>query len=135
MSRQQMLAYSAVAVVVIAVAGGLFVVGTPGEQRLRRLDEQRVANLRRLVAALDTFWTETGALPPALEPLVDGRRLSRLPRDPSTDAVYAYRMIGGSRYELCAQFDRPSVEPDDFWSHGDGEKCFSFDAATADRRR
>ena len=133
MSRNALLASAAVAAVVIAIVAGLILVGTPGEQRLRRLDGQRIGDLRRLVVAIDRFWDDTGALPPTLELLVDGRRLSRLPRDPATEADYEYRVIEGSRYELCANFDRPSAESDDFWSHGDGEKCFSFDAATSNR--
>lgn len=134
MTPQRILAFVAGAAVAAAVVVGLVLVGTPGEQRLRRLDEQRASDLRRLVAAVDAYWNVNGALPAALEPLVDGRRLSALPRDPSTGAAYPYRPFDGSRYELCAAFDRPSVEADGFWSHGEGERCFSFDAAQSSSR-
>jgi type II secretory pathway pseudopilin PulG len=140
MSRNAVLASAAVAVVVIAIVAGLVLVGSPGEQRLRRIDQRRVADLQRLASVLDTYYYANDALPPTLEPLVDGRRLSAVPRDPSTDAVYTYRPTGDRAYELCAVFDRPSdgLDPfpyDVFWSHDGGEKCFSFVVPQRDRGR
>lgn len=123
-----------VAAVVVAVIAGLLITGSPAEQRLRRLDEQRVAELRQLASAAQRRWQLEQRLPAADE-LVDGALLTRLPTDPATDQPYEYRITGPRQFEVCATFDRPSrVEPaDDFWFHEAGHRCFSF-SVTEDRR-
>lgn len=128
MSPQRIAACASIAVVAVAIAVGLYLSGSPGEQRLRRLDERRVTDLQRLSSALQVYHRQTGQLPADLERLVDGRRLSSLPRDPVTDEPYELRITGDERFELCAEFSRASIiEPDGFWSHGPGRKCFEFD--------
>ena len=129
MNPHRIAAYASIAVVAIAIAIGLYLSGSPGEQRLRRLDERRVADLQQLASAIQVYHRQTGQLPPDLERLVDGRRLSSLPRDPVTDAPYELRITADERFELCAEFSRASVaeRADDFWSHGPGRKCVAFD--------
>ncbi|HEU4618800.1 MAG TPA: hypothetical protein VFV10_12230 [Gammaproteobacteria bacterium] len=79
-------------------------------------------------AAMNGYFAETGALPAALDALVDGRRLSKLPRDPAADAPYGFSRLGERRYELCADFSRESAPAAaGFWAHGAGHKCFEFD--------
>src|SRR5690606_1242010 len=95
-----------VAVVTAAIATGLYFSGPPSEQRLVRLDEQRISNLQHLSAALRRYFTETGALPAELAELVDGRRLSGLPLDPATAEPYGYTVTGAAEFELCAEFSR-----------------------------
>jgi type II secretory pathway pseudopilin PulG len=57
------------AVVVGAIAGGFFLLGTPSEERTRRLDERRLSDLRRLQLATDLYWTRNGRLPLTLDDL------------------------------------------------------------------
>jgi hypothetical protein len=129
MTAHRLAAYASVAVVVAAIAVGLYFSGSPAEQRLVRFDERRVEDLRSLASALSRHVVETGALPESLQALVDGRRLTRTPRDPATGEPYEYTIIGERAFELCAEFSRPSQEElyDDFWGHGRGRTCFSFD--------
>lgn len=129
MSPHRIAAFAAVAVVGAAIAVGLYLSGSPAEQRLLRLDERRVADLRSLSNALGHHVAETGRLPETLDALVDGRRLTRLPTDPATDEPYAYVVTGSYAFELCADFSRESSASmqGDFWSHGAGRTCFSFD--------
>jgi len=134
MNAHRVAAYVSTAVVAVAVAVGLYVAGSPAEQRLQRLDGRRVADLQRLERAIDLHYTRTGELPAALDRLVDGRLLSSLPRDPETDEPYELNVTDDARFELCAEFRRAStLEPgDSFWSHGAGRQCFEFDYS--DRR-
>lgn len=129
MSPHRAAAITSAAVVSAAVIAGLYFSGSPSEQRLFRLDERRVADLQRLSGALNAYFMDTGELPADLERLLDGYRLSRLPRDPATDTTYAYAPLGERRFELCAEFSRESAHHSDesFWSHGAGRKCFEFD--------
>ncbi len=129
MTPHRIAAYAAVAAVAAAIAAGLYLSGSPTEQRLLRLDERRVSDLRTLANALSRHVTETGRLPDTLDALVDGRRLTRLPSDPASEEPYAYVVTGSHAFELCADFDRESAPrmQGDFWSHSAGRACFSFD--------
>lgn len=129
MSMNRIAAWASLVAVGAAVAAGLWLAGSPAEQRLLRLDDQRVADLGRLVRLLNLRWQATESLPAALDGLVDGQRLSRIPLDPETDAPYEYRTTGPGSYELCAVFSTPSraEAAGSFWSHGAGRQCFAFD--------
>lgn len=120
---------AAIGVVVLAIVVGLVISGSPMQQRELRLDEARVADLRSLSAALARFYRETAALPGSLEQLVDGRNLSRLPRDPVADTGYSYTQTSPAAYRLCTEFARASDTSlrDDFWTHAAGRHCFEFD--------
>ncbi len=129
MTLHRAVVYATIAVVAAAIATGLYISGPPSEQRLERLDERRVADLRQLSAALRRYYAETAALPADLAELADGLRLSSLPLDPATAERYGYAVAGDAEFELCAEFSRnaESVLGDDFWSHGAGRHCFEFD--------
>jgi hypothetical protein len=124
-----------VVAVAAAVVAGLTVIGSPAEQRLLRLDERRVLDLRRLAQVVSSHWNARQALPLNAADLVDGRSLTRVPLDPSSDEPYEYRVSGQSQFELCAVFDRPSRLEDaaDFWYHDAGRRCFEFDVTQAGR--
>ena len=115
----------AVAVVLIA---GFMISGSPGEQRLARLDELRVGHLVQLTEAFDDYWEARDELPLKMSELLDGRRLSRMPSDPETGLAYEYEQLDPTSYQLCATFDRPSTSQLDveFWIHDAGRSCFSF---------
>jgi hypothetical protein len=135
MSVERVAVVGSIVAVVAAVIAGLLVMGSPGEQRLLRLDDQRVMDLRQLSFAAENRWTEARGLPATASELVDGRYLSRLPVDPVSGEPYAYRVTGPRQFELCAEFARPSrpALEDDFWFHEAGPACFSFDVAERGR--
>ena len=129
MNVQRIAGVASIAVVAAAVAVGLLSTGSPTEQRALRLDDRRVQDLRRFSQAVDVRWSAMQTLPSGSSELLDGRYLSSLPVDPSTDLPYDYRIVGPREFELCATFDRPS-RPEavrDFWSHDAGRACFTFD--------
>ena len=128
MSVDRIAALVATVVVVAAIGIGLYVTGTPGEQRLARFDQQRVVHLTQIRQAVDGYWQEHRALPARVDSAVIGIRLKRIPRDPETDAAYEYAVTSVDGYRLCAVFSLPSAEhlADEFWAHGAGRQCFDF---------
>jgi hypothetical protein len=129
-SAHRIVALASGAAVIVAVAAGLWVVGSPGEQRLRRLDDRRVSDLRQIAYAVLGRWNERQSLPAGTADLADGLYLARLPADPVTEAAYEYRVTSEREFELCAVFDRPARQDEagDFWYHEAGRHCFAFDA-------
>lgn len=129
MSPHRLAAFVSIVAVGAAVAAGLYLSGSPAEQRLLRFDEHRIADLRSIAAALNRYIVEADRLPAVLDELVDGRRLIRLPRDPETDEPYEYEITGERSFLLCAEFSResPPEMSRDFFKHEAGRTCFPFD--------
>ena len=123
---------------VLAVIAGLITLGTPSHARERRLDELRTQDLARLSNAVDEYWSKHAALPLTLDSLVSQRQLDRVPRDPETNAPYAYLPSGERSYRLCATFTQPSDSSSSrdsmlrvnlekhSWRHGAGNSCFDL---------
>lgn len=123
---------AAVAAVVIAVGAGLFVLGSPAEERVRRLDERRVADLRAIVAGTNLYWTRHGRLPESLAELASEPGVRITTADPESSEAYRYRRLQDDRYEVCAIFARetpfPTTSPaTSVWAHGSGPQCFEFE--------
>lgn len=131
MSISRIGAWTCSGVVVVAIIAGLALIGMPSEQRFKRLDERRVADLRRLTRSLYAYWDTHDRLPADLDVLLDGQHLSRMPLDPASSLPYEYQVDAPSRYHLCTRFDRSSSheETSDFWAHEDGQRCYSFNVA------
>jgi type II secretory pathway pseudopilin PulG len=130
MSGKRALAIVVVIVVVAAVAAGIAIIGSPGEERTRRLDDRRIDDLRALSQSVEVYYARQQSLPASLDALASEPGLSTVPRDPVAGEPYAYRPVGGSRYELCAVFDRETenTRAAGFWAHGSGRHCFTLDA-------
>lgn len=131
MRAQRIAAWGGIAVVTVAVIAGLAVIGTPGERRVVRLDQARVADLRSLSMRVNLAWSSRHELPARAEDLVDGRNMTRLPLDPESHEPYEYRVTEPERFEVCATFSRRSPEDEnenDFWFHEAGHRCFRFNA-------
>ena len=124
---------SAATVVVVATVAGLFVLGSPTEERARRIDARRVTDLQGIAAATNLFWTRHARLPETLDDLASEPGVVINSRDPEAGEPYGYAALDSVRYELCAVFGRASEEmrgdPDqDIWAHGTGPQCFELDA-------
>lgn len=126
------LALAAAVVVVATVATAIATMGSPWAQRDMRLDERRVADLRRIDERITTYYTHHGSLPPTLDVLASQPGL-RLPIvDPVSAAPYRYEIIDAQRYRLCAVFttDSAAAMPRRAhralrdWPHAKGEHCF-----------
>jgi hypothetical protein len=124
-----------VAAVVAAIGAAFVYVGSPGEARQRRFDDQRVRDLTEIVTSLDAYWRTNTRLPASLEEAARGGAAS-VPRDPEAGGPYAYRIVDDRHYELCATFARPSTEvpamhEPPFRGHAAGRQCFTLEAKAA----
>jgi hypothetical protein len=123
---------AAVVIVVVAVAvGGLILIGSPAQERMRRIDVQRVADLRAVASAVDLYWTRHRSLPASLEDLSREPGASVKLLDPDMKRPYEYRILSNDGYELCAYFagdwtDKPDSTYKNFWAHGAGRQCFEL---------
>jgi hypothetical protein len=66
---RSVVAISLAVVVLAVIIVGVTLLDSPAQERLRRLDERRVDDLRDLSYELDFYWTREGTLPPSLEEL------------------------------------------------------------------
>lgn len=106
--------YTIIAIVIIAVAAGFFIVGSPQEERLRRFDERRVGDLQFLQSEIINYWAVKDKLPDSLAVLNDDIRGVRVPADPETGAEYGYQIRDAVTFALCANFAKASLgEPAD----------------------
>lgn len=127
-------------VVVATVIGAIAVMGSPGEQRQMRIDEQRIQDLRSIEAAVRLHRNDEGSLPDDLA-TVDARPGVALDlADPQTGTPYEYKRTGTDAFELCAVFATDSAArkarrnwPGLEWAHGSGRHCFRFRIDDMDR--
>jgi hypothetical protein len=134
---------AAVMTVITAVVAGLYILGSPTEERARRIDDRRVADLQGIVAATDLYWTRNSRLPASLNDLTaePGVRIST--RDPASSEIYGYQPLDSANYEMCANFERASAETTrdparaarNLWAHGSGRQCFQLEAEEITRTR
>ena len=94
--------------VVAAVAFGLVLLGSPAQERERRIDARRVADLHGIAAATDLHWSRHSRLPASLDDLAAAPGLRINTRDPVSSETYGYEALDSLRYEVCATFDGES---------------------------
>ena len=94
--------------VVAAVAFGLVLLGSPAQERERRIDARRVADLHGIAAATDLHWSRHSRLPASLDDLTAAPGLRINTRDPVSSETYGYQALDSLRYEVCATFDGES---------------------------
>ena len=98
-----------VTVVLASVGAGLFLLGSPKEERVRRMDDRRVADLQGIAVSTDLYWTRHSRLPASLEDLSAEPGVSISTGDPVSAEPYGYHPMDDARYEVCASFERESV--------------------------
>jgi len=138
MSVRAVIAISLVVAVAAVVIVGVILLDSPAQERLRRLDERRVDDLRSISAELDFYWTHARTLPSSLEELADEPGVFLELYDPESGEAYEYRVLSSNTYELCAEFARDTAEErnrfyTENWSHGPGKQCFELEAQDVER--
>jgi hypothetical protein len=119
----------ATAVVLATVSAGIWLMGSPGEQRALRLDERRISDLQSIASELDMYWTRHRTLPESLDALRVEPGPASIPTDPVRGEPYRYRPLEGRSYELCAVFGRASRNGlGNVWAHPPGPYCFELEA-------
>lgn len=97
--------------VVAAVVVGLVLLGNPAQERERRIDDRRAADLHGIAAAIDLYRARHGRLPASLDDLAAEPGLTISTRDPTSSELYGYRTFDDGRYEVCATFAAESGGP------------------------
>jgi hypothetical protein len=100
-------AWASAAVVLIAIIGAFFIVGSPITARLQQLDQQRAIDLQNIQSQVVNYWQRKGVLPNVLTDLNDSISGYVVPIDPQTKQPYEYvvKNSTGLIFDLCAVFD------------------------------
>lgn len=134
--RARLVGWAAFALVVVSIVAGFFIMGTPGQVRLYRYDEQKVSSLQNIQWELVNFWQQKQVLPASLMELEDPISGWTLPMDPQTGEPYKYERTSNTSFTLCATFNAESRNQyeempvraygsiEGSWKHGEGEVCF-----------
>jgi hypothetical protein len=122
--------------VVVTLVAGILAIGSPRQERLRRVDDRRVEDLIRISAEVGDYYRTRSALPESLGVLMalpsSGLGLMR---DPVTGKPYGYRIVDSTTYELSATFDTADTvtvrvgdgrEKPLFWRHGAGRRAYTL---------
>ena len=111
LSQRSIVLGAAGTAVVAAVAVGLVLLGPPSQERERRIDDRRVADLNGIAAAANLYWTRHGRLPASLDELAAEPGPTISTSDPTSSEMYGYRALDDGRYEVCATFAADSGAP------------------------
>ncbi|MDP3779279.1 MAG: DUF5671 domain-containing protein [bacterium] len=103
-TKRKQIAWIASAVVLISIVLGFVIAGTPGTQRARRFDDQRVTDLQVMQGQVLDYWTRKAELPSDVSQLENPISGFSVPRDPDTNMPYQYTKTGNLSFELCAEF-------------------------------
>ncbi|PIR82262.1 hypothetical protein COU20_03860 [Candidatus Kaiserbacteria bacterium CG10_big_fil_rev_8_21_14_0_10_59_10] len=131
--QAKMVGYAVAVLVLLSIIAGFFIMGTPGEVRLYRYDDQKVSDLQSIQWQIVNYWQQKGEIPEDSAALEDPISGFRLPGDPQPPLAYMYRKTGPLSFELCATFNRESrasrAQParpgmEENWQHPAGEHCF-----------
>jgi hypothetical protein len=96
----------AVAVLIVAtIAAGFLIIGTPGQIRLYRFDDQKVNDLQNIQSQVVNYWQTQGRLPATLANLSDSIGGYSVPNDAQTSAQYVYATTSALSFKLCANFN------------------------------
>jgi len=138
--RARMVNWSVGVLVIFAIIAGFFIVGTPGQAREYRLDQQKVNDLQSIQSQVVYYWQQKQKLPATLAELNDPLSYYSVPVDPQTGSAYTYQVNGARSFELCAEFNTKSdgisakgrvvtmpvaLGTNDNWQHAAGGQCFS----------
>ncbi len=113
---------------------------SPSEARLRHADEQIVNQLQNIRNGVENYAANNNRLPANIDSLLEkpeqygyGIDMALLQQN-----GFEYQPVSGREYELCAMFERDTVDkksPNEYtdlyseWKHPLGRHCFSFEIA------
>jgi hypothetical protein len=127
--------------VVLTIASGFLIIGSPQSQRVYRIDQQRVSDLQNIQWQVVSYWQRKQTLPATLAGINDPLANYTAPVDPETGAAYEYKTTNATSFKLCATFGAISRGQDmvtipepvgisgasgktDSWQHAAGRTCF-----------
>lgn len=129
--------------VVLTIAAGFLIIGSPASQRAYRIDQQRVSDLSSIQSYIVySYYQPKQKLPVSLDEINNPIQGFSVPTDPKTGQPYGYRITNAPgampSFELCATFETQSPGTDqsysepvgrhmgmsENWKHGVGQTCF-----------
>ena len=125
-----------IVVVVASIVAGFFIIGSPQTERMRKIDDQRVADLQNIQWQIVNFWQSKKRFPKDLNELKDDISGWSSPVDPKTQKPYEYFPGEEFSFTLCADFALesdyaqielpryPSAGAEENWAHPAGRHCF-----------
>jgi uncharacterized membrane protein len=136
--RAQRVSWGVGILVVLTIASGFLIIGTPQHARDVRIDNERISDLQSIQSQIVYYYQQKQALPGNLADLNDAISGFSVPTDPQTGAQYEYQVLGPQGFDLCATFGTDSNDEDietagvpyggsdtnDDWQHGSGHTCF-----------
>lgn len=124
------------AIVLIAIVGSFFVIGSPKETRLKISDETIINNLQNIQMEIVNYWQKKEKLPASLKDLNDPISGFAVPTEPA-GAGYEYIIKDGAslKFQLCATFSKEGGQGSypayygvpgkgQNWDHSAGRVCF-----------
>jgi hypothetical protein len=127
----------AIASVVVVFILGALITGAPSSERARRIDENRINDLRTIQQEIRSITLDQmGPTPVQKEALpvdlkeVQAKAVYTQPNiiDPETGLSYEYTVTSPTTFELCAVFETARNQTYDiFWNHETGRQCFAVD--------
>jgi len=133
-ARNRLFALASLAIVGLGIVVGFVQIGSPAAQRSASEDARRRFDLSSVAQAVHRRWLareKNGFVLPAMIQDIQGVGLTGGSiLDPVTGRPYAYSLVQGTTYRLCANFSRPSPSgvPSQ-WRHPAGSACFTLDAS------
>jgi hypothetical protein len=131
--------------VLLAIANGLFLTGSPVTERQRRMDTQRIQDIRTIAEATfdyvhqDARWTRplpatiARSLPETLEQIAQASVRQRVQVTDPAGVPYLYRKDDRAHFRVCTTFAFENHEQyAPFWDHPAGEHCYVFDITKPD---
>ncbi len=117
-----------VVVILLSIAWGFSVLGSPRTQRLIKYDTQKVTDLQNVSYQVEDYYRTNNKLPDTLTNFA-------VPLDQQSGQAYQYEKIGNNKYNLCAEFNSVSgdaTQPNVYmrpigyqsWEHPAGHYCF-----------
>ena len=95
--------------VLILIIWSFTVIGTPGQQRIWRLDERRVQDLQNIQYQVINYWQQKEKLPEKITDISNPMTGYSLPPDPEFEKgkTYEYFVDDELTFKLCATFSLP----------------------------
>ncbi len=102
-------AWGSAVVVLAALVGSFFIIGSPARANLEKIDQIRVSDLQSIQSQVVYYWQRKQVLPATLADLNDPLSSYMIPNDPETKQSYEYMVKDAAtlKFELCANFALP----------------------------
>lgn len=101
---------TAIAIVILSLGIGFFVMGSPETQRMRQYDDRRVSDIQNINYQVINYWQLKRKLPVVIDDVVNKAMGETLPVDPETKLAYTYEKASSLSYKLCATFSLERID-------------------------